>query len=152
MKRVIDGVTYNTDTSTEIAKSEWSRGENEDVVGILYQTRGGAFFVHYETSRPYHDPRTEEWTTKVTDEFAPMTRDQAHKWTLEGDVEIIAEVFDLPPEAAAGDAEKPEALIYVRVPPALKARAEAAAKAAGQSMNAWALRCFETCAASTKNA
>src|SRR4029077_5733190 len=49
MKRIIDGVTYNTDTSTRLAQSEYETEyshEEKSCIGTLYQTRGGAFFVH----------------------------------------------------------------------------------------------------------
>ena len=46
MKRIVDGVTYNTDTATRLAQSIWKDDDRDEVTGILYQTRGGAFFVH----------------------------------------------------------------------------------------------------------
>jgi len=48
MKRLIDGVTYNTDTATLLARSDYEGDWNNNkypVEGELFQTRGGAFFI-----------------------------------------------------------------------------------------------------------
>ena len=44
MKRVVNGVTYNTETSTLIAESTWDEepAYRGTVEGKLYKTRGGA--------------------------------------------------------------------------------------------------------------
>jgi hypothetical protein len=79
-----------------------------------------------------------------------MSREEAHEWMLQGDIEVFDDaVFKLPPEAAATDdpTEAQAATIYVRVPPLLKETIEAAAKEAGQSLSEWLLRCLERCAA-----
>jgi hypothetical protein len=39
MKRIVEGMTYNTDTATLLAWTERKKEREE-----LYQTRGGAFF------------------------------------------------------------------------------------------------------------
>jgi hypothetical protein len=67
-----------------------------------------------------------------------MSREEAHEWMLQGDIEVFDDaVFKLPPEAAATDdpTEAQAATIYVRVPPLLKETTE------------WLLRCLERCAA-----
>ena len=49
MKRIINGVSFNTETSTEIAKYEFDDvdgGEQRTGFETLCQTRGGAFFTH----------------------------------------------------------------------------------------------------------
>ena len=57
MKRIIDGVTYNTETATKLAQAEWTNALDEDeIVGILYQTRGGAYFVHHEITQRVWSP------------------------------------------------------------------------------------------------
>ena len=52
MKRIVDGVTYNTATSTAVARSEWLDDEGATpVTSTLYQTLGGAFFIHHELKK-----------------------------------------------------------------------------------------------------
>jgi hypothetical protein len=142
MKRIVNGVTYNTDTSTALAHSSW---ENDDgqVEGTLYQTRGGAFFVDEETTRSIWNEREREHETKVVNSFIPMSAEQAHKWMMEGEVEIFSNPFEDPPEAAAEN--DPGATIYMRVPASLKKRVEEAAGASKLSGNVWAMRCVERC-------
>jgi hypothetical protein len=148
MKRIIDGVTYNTDTATLIARAE----RIDDYGGVrpeerfnfwLYQTRGGAFFIHthHETSRKdIHGG----WVPTACDEFEPMTRDQAHRWVMTGETEMLNDVFGDPPEAA----DKPAlgATLYIRVPASLKDRLEVLARHDDLSLNAWTMRCVERCA------
>lgn len=139
MKRIINGVTYNTDTATRVARSEWNVNNDTEAVGTLYQTKGGGFFVHIETT----EDRGENLVRKH--EFEPMTRDEAQAWVLEGQVELLADnVFPEPPEPDAEEAPA-TTTVYLRIPSSLKQRAEAAAKAGGQSLNSWALRCMERC-------
>ena len=52
-------------------------------------------------------------------------------------------LFGEPPEAEAEPA--PGATIYVRVPTSLKDRIEAQATREHLSVNAWAIRCMESC-------
>ena len=142
MKRVIDGVTYNTDTSTLLATARWEgyrpsdwRNEIEvEFEGDLYLTRGGAFFVVI----------TEPDNDQARPVFDKMTREQAEKWVMEGDVELFDEsIFQAPPEAT--EEGEPEATIYFRLPRALKDRIEAKAKGEDVSVNAWLMRCVERC-------
>jgi hypothetical protein len=142
MKRIVNGVTYNTSTSTRLAQARWE-GDGGNVVGILYQTRGGAFFVDEETTRTVRDAAERPDEERIEHGFVPLSPDGAHKWILEGDVEIFNNPFDDPPEATA-EAE-PGATIYVRVPSALKSQVEGAAKRAQMSSNAWILLCMERC-------
>lgn len=146
MKRIIDGVTYNTDTSTAIASEQWQdEREGKEAETVLYQTRGGAFFLHHTIERSYYDREEGEHRTKVHNEFEPMTRAQAHDWMMKGEKEIIHNVFEDPPEAA--DTSEPEAVIYIRVPKSLADRIETAAREERLSKNAFMLRCAERCVA-----
>jgi HicB family len=150
MKRVVNGVTFNTCTSTLVARSEWwqsrdtNNAEDEDmrVEQELYLTRGGAFFLaHMSTWKEWDadDRRTYEHRSV---KFKPLTREQAQGWVLRGEVEVLdSSVLGEPPEAEAE--EKPAATIYVRVPTSLKARVEDAAKRAGVSLNAWVQEAVE---------
>jgi hypothetical protein len=149
MKRIVDGKTYNTDTSTLLARTEWE-DENRyeptygwDCVGELYQTRGGAFFV-LVTKTKAPDARDPDDEGKQRVECSPLTAEEAQSWLLEGgDVEVFRNPFEDPPEAEA-EAE-PGATIYIRVPSALKRDVDAAAAKAGVSVNVWAMRCVERC-------
>ena len=144
MKRIIHGVSYNTETSTAIAKYEYEGADPSEGDGfeVLYQTRGGAFFTHghRRTVTPDEEASTGHRVREI-DSFTPMTRDEAQDWIMTGNVEVFSDIFGELPEAA--EEVNPESTIYVRVPTSLKDRIEAAAKAAGQSVNAWAIRCLE---------
>ena len=148
MKRIIGGVTYNTDTSTLIAQVDgvWQDrdGIKHDYLDRVYQTRGGAFFVHAHLEHVYWDEEMSERQTKFSDTFKAMTHEEAAAWLIEtDDVEIFSDILGEPPEAEA----EPEkgATIYVRVPASLKDRVDRAAEAQKLSGNAWAMRCIEAC-------
>ncbi len=142
MKRIVNGVTYNTDTSTVLATSSYEADEGE-IEATLYQTRGGAFFEVKEWTRLAWNERTREQETKVTTTVEPLSPEKAHEWIMTGEVEIIKNPFDDPPEATA-EAE-PGATIYIRVPASLKRSVDEAARAAKVSGNVWAMRCVEQC-------
>ena len=140
MKRIIDGVTYNTDTSTLIAKSDYEVDFKRAPAlceGALYQTRGGAYFVHerIDTGETDNDRKT-----VYRDRFEALTAEEAEEWKNTGQVEIFADIV-LPPEAQA-EAEA-GATLYLRVPTSLKARVDEAAEQAKLSVNAWAMRALE---------
>ena len=146
MKWVRDGVTYNTETSTAIARfiREASDLDPKRKESTLYQTRGGVFFMH--TQEVWAVKRDGRWTDREHHDCEPMDPDDAQKWVMEGEaVEILSDAFPTPPEAEEETAGS--ATIYLRVPAALKQRIERAAKKADQSMNVWAMRCLETCSA-----
>ena len=143
MKRIIDGVTYNTDTSTLLARSEYESEYNHQscrCIGTMYQTRGGAFFEMQQLHVGWDDEAQQE---DYRYRFETLNADQAQKWLLTGEVEVIHNPFDEPPEAEAE--HEPGATIYVRVPVSLKKRLDAAARGDGVSGNAWAMRCVENC-------
>jgi predicted HicB family RNase H-like nuclease len=138
MKRIIGGVTYNTDTSTRVATSRVTDQRTDKRV-TLYQTKGGAFFAHVNIFTELED------TYDETHQFVPMTRDEAEAWVYQGETELLCdELFSEPPEAAVD--EIPSTTVYLRIPSILKKRIEAAAEAGNQSLNAWAIRCLERCA------
>jgi predicted HicB family RNase H-like nuclease len=143
MKRIIDGVTYNTDTSTRIARSEYDTEYNHEdrpCDGTLYQTRGGAFFVHQCISLG----NDEDGQEVTKDRFVALSASEAEAWFNAGEVEPYTNPFgEDPPEAEAETA--PGATIYVRVPALLKRRVEEAAEKASLSANAYVLRCLESC-------
>jgi DNA polymerase I len=143
MKRIVDGVAYNTDTSTWVARKSATRqdekGREVDEMTILFQTAKGAYFLH-KTASVLLNVRNNE--KREADEIIPMTADEARTWMLNGDVQVIHDPFaegipEAEPEAEQG------ATIYLRVPASLKQRVEAAADQANRSCNAWIIKCLE---------
>ena len=154
MKRIIERVSYNTDTSTTIASAQENDSDSNGITikrmkWKLYLTRGGAFFLHEHEEELEHDDYG-ELTWKRIDRFFPWSRNEAQDWVMKGQKEVYSDVFGEVPEAAAED--KPEATIFIRVPEPLKRQIDGLAKEAGQSVNAWAIRCFERCAKETDEA
>ena len=148
MKRLVDGVTYNTDTATVLACSDyegdWNNIEGLPIEGFLYQTRGGAFFlVEYITLR------TNDKSEEADDDgnvykvrFLKMSDAAAREWINTGEVDVSLNPFE-----DKVDEEETEGTVYVRLPAALKRKIEASAAAENLSANAWAMRCFEKCLA-----
>ena len=150
MKRIVNGVTYNTTTSTCIGISRYEdEAANTKTTETLHQTRGGAFFIHEAVDTKGWNENEREYFYDNKHNFRPLSPEDAHKWYMSGEVEIVDEsVFQTPPEATA-EAE-PGATLYVRVPASLKRRIDDAAKAGGMSGNNWAMRCVESCLAEPK--
>jgi hypothetical protein len=136
MKRVIEGVTYNTDTATVVARWEYKDQDDYNTDATLYRTRGGAFFIVHE------------WTVDEREKvyFEASTREQVQRLVERTDnLAILDEdILADPPEAA--EEASPSATLYVRLPTALKDRLDVLAKNDGLSVNAWAMRCVERCA------
>jgi hypothetical protein len=140
MKRIVHGVTYNTGTSTVLARATRVE-DNGERMQTLYQSFRGAFFVVDEGSKRVWNERRREWGTEEEVTFEPLSPERAHDWMLTGQVDVIKNPFDAPPEEIA-EAE-PGSTIYVRVPAALKRRIDKAARQAEMSVNAWVMRCLD---------
>jgi hypothetical protein len=151
VRRIINGLTYNTATSMLVAKAEehWEFNDlTRQMAGSrehrLYQTRGGAFFLvsHLQTSRLGADRKLYPIDRH---EFEALTPSQAEAWATENpdlDVELLSDVFEEPPEAG-DENEDPERTVYVRMPASLHRGIEGAAQNEGLSINAWALRSLQ---------
>lgn len=143
MKRIVDGRTYNTDTATAIAETKFRAPPAQsyarewvDCTITIYETRGEYFQVRHEE---WEVERNDQWVAdKEKYYLEPLTAEAARKALSEGDWEQFA---DIPKKAGAED----DATIIVRVPASLKRRVEAKAKALGQSINVFTLRCYENC-------
>jgi predicted HicB family RNase H-like nuclease len=103
----------------------------------LYQSRFGAFFLY-----SYQDdgPEGPEQSLK------PYTPEQARQWLEKYrsyDVDLIESLFGKMPEAGSSESK-----FTLRLPDHLRNRLAALAKANGQSLNAWVVRCLEQCSAS----
>jgi predicted HicB family RNase H-like nuclease len=148
MKKIIDGVTYNTETSTELAVLRW-RDErlNANMEATLRVTTLGAYFLDVATTgyrRELYEDSYISVEKDPTHVFKPMTADETQQWLVESGADIYYNPFGDPPEAAA-ETEPAAASVYLRIPTALKEQIDAAAEALGQSRNAWAIKCFENC-------
>jgi hypothetical protein len=159
-KRIINGQTYNTDTATLIAQAEQdfpgdsNTGQPDSHAEVkVYQTRGGAFFLHTVSENYFRKDRNGNWSPLLENLFEPMTREEVEEWVkkngyLDYQIELLSPTIGEPPEAA--DEAVPASSLYIRVPTSLKVRIEEAAEAEKLSVNAWAMRCMETCIARNK--
>ena len=166
MKKIIDGVTYNTETSTLIATKEWRETEDWESGlqwelakrGELYQTRSGTLFTVSTLvwAAMSGDMPEDVRGERAKPRFAALTHEQAQEWILglgwerQVEVELLDEqALKHPPEP--GEGADTEATLYIRLPRALKDRIEARAKISGSSVNAWAMRCLESCFRDQRN-
>jgi len=137
-KRIIDGKTYNTETATRIAG--WDEPDGSFVSGnYLFQNRFGVFFVY-----SYGDGAAEDDYEIIR----PLSPEEARSWIEEKipyEVDLIERLFGAMPEAGSGEVK-----YTLRMPESLRDRLASLAKANGQSLNAWVIRCLEAC--STPNA
>ena len=138
-KRIIDGKTYNTETATRLASWDIEPGD-PNYEGVtqrqhLYQNRHGAFFVYWsDDDGPYGEERG----------LRPLTPDEARIWLEHHagyEVDLIESLFGQMPEAGSSESK-----FTLRLPDSLRERLATLAKANGQSLNAWIVRCLEYCA------
>ena len=123
MKRIIDGQTYNTETSNEIFVREHP---DSHAWWGLYQTRAGAFFkIHVD-----HDG--EEFL-----EFGPISDTEAQRLLEKHANHLVEKYFDV---IEGGSAER---RLTIRLPINLARRVEEAALAKNVSVNAYAMRALE---------
>jgi predicted DNA binding CopG/RHH family protein len=125
MKRIIDGVTYDTDTATEVF-SEAHPSHFSMAHWGMFQTRHGAFF------KLVCDHDGEIYT------FTPLSDAEAQKLLERHANHLVEQFFGPFPEY--GSAEK---RITVRVPIGLARRVESAAKASNLDVNKYIQRCLE---------
>jgi predicted HicB family RNase H-like nuclease len=126
VKRIIDGMTYNTQTATEVF---CSGPVQSDAWHGVYQTRHGAFFKVVVD----HDGET-------VLEFGPLTDNEAQAEVQKHAPHLVDDYFGPFPEAGAA-----ERRLTIRVPANLATRIETAAQAKSLSVNSYAMRCFEQC-------
>lgn len=138
IKRIIDGKTYNTETATLIATIDLAEpGEPYEQGEELYQTRFGAFFLAAYLEY-YPDPE------QSYERIEPYTPEQARAWLEKRQsyrTDLIEQLFGEMPEAGLGEVK-----YTLRMPESLRDRLAALAKANNQSLNAWMIRCLESCA------
>lgn len=123
-KRIIDGRTYNTETSTVLGQWE---ADDAPIEEALFKTRHGAYFLWITEQQDYREL------------IRPLSAEAAQKWMEEHcRSELLEAEFGEMPEA--GD---PEARITLRIPETLRKRIAAIAEDRNQSVNAWIQRCLE---------
>jgi hypothetical protein len=127
VKRIINGKSYNIHTATEVIGRE---NPYSSVSWSLYQTRHGAFF------EVIADPNIGKT------EFRPLADDEAQALLERHANHLVEHYFGAMPEGGAA-----ERRLTIRIPGNLADRLEAAAKSKGISLNSYAMRCFEQCAA-----
>jgi hypothetical protein len=128
MKRIIKGKSYDTETATRLY--EIFAAEPSDGWHGLYQTTHGEFFeimVDHDGSVMKFGPVADAEAKKLLEKFANH---------------LVEQFFGEMPEGGAS-----ERRLIIRVPADLADRLELVAKAQGQSLNAYAMRCFERCLA-----
>lgn len=134
MKRIINGKTYNVHTATTVFEDGPAitnpTGASAAYWG-LYQTRHGEFFK----IKVNHDG--EEIL-----EFGPVTDAEAQGLLEKHANHLVEQYFGEMPEGGAA-----ERRLTIRIPGNLADRLETVAKAQGQSVNTYAMRCFERCVA-----
>ena len=93
MKRIINGVTYNTETATEIYQYKHTSVLCTDFryyEEVLYRTRSGNYFLfgEGEALSPYSNPYGTNGRTGSA-EIVPLTESEAREW-----LERAAERYD----------------------------------------------------------
>ncbi|WP_082171589.1 toxin-antitoxin system HicB family antitoxin [Methylobacterium indicum] len=134
-KRIIDGKTYNTETATRLAGWEEEADGYPVTYGQhLYKNRFGAFFLYHHADDGPDGPEVG---------IIPYTPEQAREWLEKHrsyDVDLFESVFGKLPEAGSSESK-----FTLRLPDTLRDRLNTKAKANGQSLNAWIIRCLEHC-------
>jgi len=139
-KRIIEGKTYNTETSTLVHAVEYDQGFVEQGEQ-LYQNRYGAFFTY-----SYQDGMAEDDYQTIT----PISPDEARAWlekNAQWQPELIENLFGEMPEAGMNEVK-----FTLRLPESLRGRLARKAKENNQSLNAWIIRCLESCASDSLEA
>lgn len=130
MKRIINGKTYNIATATRVFEDGPADNMSMAWWG-LYQTRYGEFFKVVVD----HDGET-------VLEFRPVTDTEAQAIVEKHANHLVEQYFGEMPEGGAA-----ERRLTIRIPGNLADRLESLARAQSMSLNTYAMRCFERCAA-----
>ena len=99
MKRIIDGVTYNTQSAIKVATTT-------DDEMTLYQNCARVFFVVAEIDTPYRD-QGGKWQARTSQKWKVIgDAAKARAWCERHGLVIVRDIVDVlevPPEAAAGE-------------------------------------------------
>jgi hypothetical protein len=120
MKRIIDGVTYNTQSAIKVATAT-------DDQMTLYQNCAGVFFVVAEIDTPYRE-QGGKWQTRTSQKWKVVgDAAKARAWCERYGLVIVRDTIEdpeVPPEAAPG--EKLSTISWLRPPsrqPSVRRRA-----------------------------
>jgi hypothetical protein len=138
MKRVVNGISYNTDTALRLG---FDREVEMQGPTTLYQTKGGAFFLQFEMETSVWNESSRANVTVKEPIFRPIGPGHAKDWLSEKGVEVFHNPFK--DKLSDTSEREPGGTLAVRVPATLKRAVEQAAKNAGISGNAWTMRCIE---------
>ncbi|KVR84405.1 toxin-antitoxin system HicB family antitoxin [Burkholderia vietnamiensis] len=133
MKRIINGKTYNVHTATTVFEDGPAivdPGGHSFAYWGLYQTRYGEFFK----VTVQHDGEATKFEVLTDLEAQALLEKYANH--------LVEQYFGEMPEGGAA-----ERRLTIRIPGNLADRIESLAKAQGMSLNTYAMRCFERCAA-----
>ena len=125
MKRIIDGQSYNTETSTTVFVIGHGHPDSHAWLG-LYQTRAGAFF---KIMVDHHGELAE---------FEPISDSEAQKLTEKYANHLVEKYFDVVEGWSA------ERRLTIRLPINLARRVEEAAAAEDESVNTYVMRALES--------
>jgi hypothetical protein len=82
MKKIINGVRYDTDMSTEIGS--WNNGLSSQDFNVLeetlYKTKKGNYFLYGEGGARTHYAQSDGNMTTDGSAFIPMTKEAAFSW------------------------------------------------------------------------
>ena len=138
MKRVVNGISYNTDTALRLG---FYREVEMQGPTTLYQTNGGAFFLQFEMETSVWNESSRANVTVKEPIFRPIGPGHAKDWLSQTGVEVFHNPFK--DKLSDTSEREPGGTLAVRVPATLKRAVEQAAKNAGISGNAWTMRCIE---------
>lgn len=136
MKKIIDGVTYNTETATKIA--EHAKLDDNDKHVILYQNRKGFFFYHIKNFE-----RAEGHISEWYNDYSLPPSVAENKYTPKHFIEYCATTVYNNPFYI--ERKGKEVSILFRLPETLKDLIEFKARESQMSVNTYILRCVESC-------
>lgn len=133
MQRIIQGVSYDTETASVVARYKWTMNTGEAVATEIHRTRGGVLFQVSRWTETRQDAFG-NWGEHDGVAFEPLTRDALDTLVAETDgLEMVdSNIPEDPPEATAESAKE-------------VARVDDAAAKETRSTKSWVMRCMERC-------
>jgi len=105
MRKIINGRTYNTETSKRIG--QWSNGHYTNDFAYcsedLYKNTKGAYFLHGEGGAMSKYAARSGDNSGWGEEIIPMTAEEAQEWAEEHDTDAYIAEFGTPEEAEPSD-------------------------------------------------
>jgi hypothetical protein len=147
VRRIRDGVTYNTKTSELIAYAEGNRDDasNGRWRAGLYRAASGAYFAVREEAKPYFDQIGGRWLDDTGVSLDLLDFVAAVKWCEQYDANVLVDFLEkaeMTPAAVAVQAEAPAGVV-LRLSDVQRSVLEDEAQKAGLSVDAYLLQCVE---------